>query len=120
MLLYSGLTDAFLKEENMGQHETAFNVDIADDLANKFSTLAEKLAMHKYRVIEGAVKAFLVLPADIQVAIITADEETDIHTILVEGLLETEILTELDRLGPAKEKFLALLRQAIDSGDLKK
>ena len=103
----------------MAMHEKAFNVDISDDLADKFSALAEKLAMHKYRVIEGAVRAFLVLPADVQVAVITADEGTDIHTILVEALLETEILKELDQLGPAKEKFLVLLRQAIDSGDLK-
>jgi hypothetical protein len=42
----------------------------------------------------------------------SANNDTNIHRLLIESLVEAEIAKELEKLGPDKKEFLALVRQA--------
>jgi len=88
-----------------------FNVNIDESLAEEFSIHIDARGFTKYRAVEGALRAFMALPAEVQTRLI-ANQNTDIYSILVRGLVDSEIQKHLDKLGPAKEKFLALLTQA--------
>lgn len=99
-------------------HKKTFNVDIDDQLSEQFSNQIEERGFTKYRAIEAAIRAFLVLPSEVQVALMS--NAADAYSILLRGLVEVEIQKHLDDLGPAKEKFLALLRQAKAKGPRKK
>jgi hypothetical protein len=92
-------------------HKKSFSVDVNDELSEKFSAQSDERGYTKYRAIEGALRAFVAMPPELQVSLMSANKK-DAYTILVDGLVRAEIAAHLDRLGPAKEEFLALLRQA--------
>jgi len=87
------------------------NVNIDAALYDSFSEQTDERGQTKYRAVEGALRAFIALPAEVQTQLIS-DREKDTYSILVQGLVDSEIQKHLDKLGPVKEKFLALLTQA--------
>ena len=95
----------------MAMHKKSFNVDIDEKLSDEFTAQIDKRGYTKYRAIEGALRAFMALPLEIQGKLITNDIG-DIYSMLVRSLVDAEIQKHLDDLGPGKEKFLALLKQA--------
>ena len=98
-----------------------FNVNVSEKLSDAFSAQVDERGYTKYRAVEGALRAFIALPAELQVQLISnAKSESDVYAMLVRGLVETEIAKHLDDLGPAKEKFLALLKQATAKKPRKK
>lgn len=96
----------------MAMHQKSFNVDIDEKISDAFSAQVEQQGYVKYRAIEGALRVFMSLPLELQSQFISNDID-DVYTTLVRGLVDAEIQKHLDELGPAKEKFLALLKQAI-------
>ncbi len=104
----------------MKKEQKNFNVNVDADLSDAFSTQIDQRGFTKYRAIEGALRGFMSLPEHLQVRLIAASKVDDIKTILVEGLLESEIARHLDKLGPPKAKFLALLKQAKEPSSRKK
>ena len=89
-----------------------FSAEISEGVADEFLRHCEQRRYLKFGAIEGALKGFMVLPPELQVAIMSADEDADIYAILMEGLVDAEIARELDQLGPAADEFLRLLKQA--------
>ena len=89
----------------------AFTVELDVELADSFTDFVDNRGLKKTRAIAGAVRAFMALPSELQTQLI-ANNACDVYTMLVRGLVESEIQKHLDDLGPAKEKFLALLKQA--------
>jgi len=96
----------------MGNQRKAFTVEIEPGLAQLFTKQVEERGYTKYRAIEGAIRVFTALPPDIQGKLI-ANSIEDIYPMLVHALVDSEIQQHLDSLGPAKDKFLALLTQGV-------
>jgi len=96
----------------MAQHKKSFNVDVDSALSDAFSAQVDERGYTKYRAIEGALRAYMAMPTELQVRLISATSTDDIYTMLVELLLEAEILHRLDGLGPAKAQFLEMLSTA--------
>lgn len=95
----------------MTNEQKNFNVNVDAKLSDVFSEQAEQRGYTKYRAVEGALRAFIVLPPELQVKLI-AGTDKDLYTTLVQGLVDAEIQKHLARLVPAKEKLLSLLKQA--------
>ena len=89
-----------------------FNQDIDEKTGQEFSAQAEERGYTKYRAVEGALRAFMALPSEVQVRLMSTNE-TDAYAILLHGLVDAELAKEIESLGPSKKEFLALVRQAI-------
>ena len=89
-----------------------FNQDIDEKTGQEFSAQTEERGYTKYRAVEGALRAFMALPSEVQVQLMSSNE-TDAYAILIHGLLDAELAKELQQMGPKKKEFLALVRQAI-------
>ncbi|MHC4207359.1 MAG: hypothetical protein ACYSTT_22110 [Planctomycetota bacterium] len=95
----------------MAMHKKTFTVDVDDDLSEAFSAQVDERGYTKYRAIEGAMRAFVALPPEVQVSLMS-NKIDDTYGVIVRSLLEKEVLAHLDTLGPTKAKFLAMLKQA--------
>ena len=87
------------------------NANINAEVFDAFETQKDKYGWNKYRAVEAALKAFMAMPAELQVRIISAEPSNNIYPLLIRGLVDAEIAKHLDNLGPTREKFLALLAQ---------
>jgi len=97
-----------------------FNVNVNVEVADEFSEQTEQRGYTKYRAVEGALRAFIAMPAELQVRLISAGSQDEVYQLLIENLLKAEISKHLEKLGPTRAKFLALLKQAKDSSSQKK
>jgi len=97
----------------------AFTVELNEKLADEFTDFVDKRGLKKTRALEGAVRGFMAYPPDVQTRLMD-NSLSDAYTILVDGLVDAEIAKHIDELGPAKDKFLALLKQATEKGGRKK
>ena len=89
-----------------------FSAEISEGIADEFLRHCENRRYLKWGAIEAALRCFMVLPPELQVAIMSAEENVNVYAILTEGLVDAEIVRELDQLGPAADEFLKLLKQA--------
>ena len=96
-----------------------FNVNLDADLADSFAEQTDSRGYTKYKALEGAVKAYMALAPELQVRLISC-KTGEAYQILIDGLLDAEILKHLEKLGPTREKFLALLKQAKAQSSRKK
>ena len=96
-----------------------FNVNLGEKLADEFSAQISERGFTKYKAVEGALKAFMVLPPEIQSQLIS-NPLNKTKEILIRGLVEKEIQQHLDELQIPKDKFLALLKQAVQPKSQKK
>ena len=103
----------------MPKSKKSFGAELAEELCDAFSEQIDKRGYKKLRAIEGALKAFMAMPKDLQVTLMSANEH-NVHDLLVAGLLDAEIQVHLDKLGPAKKEFVALLKQAKGKASPKK
>jgi len=87
------------------------NANVSSKVLDVFETQREKRGWNKYRAVEGALRVWTGLPPEIQIKIMESSPEK-MYDVLVDGLLTAEIEKHLDKLGPTKKKFLALLKQA--------
>ena len=97
----------------------SFAVDVSEELPEQFSEQADSFGYTKYRAIEGALRAWMALPPDLQVKLMS-NSTPDVRQSITESLLGLAIQAHLDELGPAKEEFLALLKQAKEQAAQKK
>lgn len=61
----------------MGNEQKNFNVNIAAQLSDEFSTHVEQRGYTKYRAIEGALRGFMALSAEDQVRLISGNLVTE-------------------------------------------
>lgn len=90
-----------------------FGSDITADLADEFLAYCEAHGHVKYRAVEAALRAFMALPVEAQVKLMSSTV-TDIRTLLADALVSRQIDQNLVELGPARAEFLRLLEQAIE------
>jgi hypothetical protein len=89
-----------------------FGAEISDTLADEFLQHCEQKRYLKFGAIEGALRAFMALPAELQVRLMSNKFTGNIYQLLVEGLVDVELARELAKMGSDKQEFLALVRQA--------
>ena len=86
-------------------HKKSFNVDVSDAVSDEFSAQVDERGYTKYRAVEGALRVFMALPADIQVKLMSNGIE-DIVNLLTEALLDAEIMRFLGSLPPQQRQTL--------------
>ena len=74
-------------------------------VAEDFSKQCEKIGYQKYRAIEGALKAFISLPEELQVAMMKNTNQ-DTYKLLVHGLRDIELIKGLQALTPEQRLIL--------------
>lgn len=67
-----------------------FNVNVDENIASLFSEQIDEKGYTKYRAIEGALKAFISLPDQVQVALMKANNP-DFHNIIYQNLRDIEL-----------------------------
>lgn len=89
----------------MVMHKKTFTVDVDDALSEVFSTLCDERGYTKYRALEGAIRAFIALPDEIQVALMKS-QNSDVYELLVHGLRDIELIKGLQALTPEQRLIL--------------
>lgn len=89
----------------MAMHKNSFNVDVDDVLSESFSTLCDERGYTKYRAIEGALRAFIALPDELQVALMKS-QNSDVYELLVHNLRDIELHKILQALTPEQRMVL--------------
>lgn len=89
----------------MAMHKKPFNVDVNDALSEAFSTLCDERGYTKYRALEGALRAFISLPDELQVALMKSTNQ-DTYKLLVHGLRDIELIKGLQALTPEQRLIL--------------
>lgn len=84
---------------------------VDSELAEEFRAMLEQRGQSQKRVFEALLKIWRILPIGLQAKLLD-NTTTDFYQVLVEGLVDVELAKELERLGPDKAEFLALVRQA--------
>lgn len=92
----------------MAMHKKPFTVDINEKVSDAFSAQVEQRGFTKYRAIEGALRAFMVLPADLQVELI-GNEIPDVLCLIREKLLDADLISRLGKLAPEQRSQLVAL-----------
>lgn len=59
----------------MTMHKKTFTVDVDEELSEAFSAQVDERGYTKYRALEGAIRAFIVIPAEIQVKLMSNTKE---------------------------------------------
>ena len=99
----------------MVMNKKSFNVDVAEELSDLFSVQIGQRGYAKYRAIEAALRAFMALPAAVQVQLMNI-ETKDVYTLLVNGLVNAEVTRSLASLSSGQK---ALILEAVKSIKLK-
>lgn len=88
-----------------------FSVNIDEKLCDDFSEHIDKNGYTKYRAIEGALRAFMAIPSEAQVALMSnSDNPKD---ILVKTFGDVGLEQDLQKLTPAQRtQILALAKAA--------
>ena len=81
----------------MVMHKKSFSVDVDDDISEAFSTICDERGYTKYRAIEGALRAFISLPDQVQVALMKASNP-DFHKVIYQNLRDIELTKILEAL----------------------
>jgi len=89
----------------MSRKEKSFGISIEEKLSEAFSTLCYERGYTKYRAIEGALRAFIALPDELQVALMKGSNQ-DTYKLLVQGLRDIELIKGLQALTPEQRLIL--------------
>lgn len=89
----------------MAMHKKPFNVDVNDEISEAFSMLCDERGYTKYRALEGALRAFIALPDEIQVGLMKS-KNCDVYKILIHGLRDIELTKNLKALTPEQTQVL--------------
>ena len=82
-----------------------FNVNVDEKIADEFSKQIDERGYTKYRAIEGAMKAFISFPDELQVALMKSTNQ-DTYELLVHGLRDIELIKGLQALTPEQRLIL--------------
>lgn len=82
-----------------------FNVNVDEKIAEMFSTICDERGYTKYRAIEGALRAFISLPDELQVSLMKSTNQ-DAYKLLVQGLRDIELIKGLQDLTPEQRLIL--------------
>jgi hypothetical protein len=88
------------------------NVIIDEKLYDCFSEQISERGFTKYKAVEASLKAFMTLTPELQSQLISNPPDKA-KEILIRGLVDAEIEEHLAELQIPKDKFLALLKQAV-------
>ncbi|KKN73481.1 hypothetical protein LCGC14_0400560 [marine sediment metagenome] len=96
----------------MAMHKKPFTVDVDEQLSDAFSAQADERGYTKYRAIEGALRAFIALPAGLQVDLM-GNQISDVLTIIKTKLLDADLIDRLESLTPSQRtKLVALAKES--------
>jgi len=99
----------------MVNERKSVGIDINVELSNAFSEQLEERGYIKYRAVEGAIRAFMALPPELQVEIMSKPNN-DIYEILTVAFRDKDAQDFLSSLKPAdRKKVLALAKEALKS-----
>jgi len=100
-------------------NKKAFNVDVNLEVAEKFSGQVEDRGYTKYRAVEAALRAFIALPEEAQVKLMSNEMEPEI--VLIDTFREKALEYDLSKLSPAQRvKVISLAKEAAKSVSRKK
>lgn len=105
----------------MANERKAFTVEVNSDLSKQFSAQTEQRGYFKYRAIEGALRAFMALPAEEQVSLMFADTEANGQQIdktpeklqKLKTMLRTAQSTQFKILSKEESQLLRELRREL-------
>ncbi len=86
----------------MAMHKKTFSVDIDDELSELFSNQVLERGFTKYRALEGALRAFTVLPAEKQAALMVDGANTE--QVLIDYFRDLALDRDLENLTPQQKK----------------
>jgi len=78
---------------------------IEPKVVEEFSEQTEKKGYIKRKAVEGAIKAFISLPDELQVALMKSSNQ-DTYKLLVQGLRDIELIKGLQALTPEQRLIL--------------
>jgi len=76
----------------MGMHKKSFSVDVDDGVSDAFSSQVADRGYTKYRAVEGALRAFIAMPPEAQVAFMSDAENA--QKILLNAFREMGLQTD--------------------------
>ena len=93
---------------------------ISDEkIFDEFSKIVDKRGYTKYRAVEAALRAFIALPEEAQVKLMSNEMEPEI--VLIDTFREKALEYDLSKLSPAQRvKVIALVKEAAKSISRKK
>lgn len=92
----------------MAMHKKPFTVDVDDDVSEAFSDQIEVRGYIKYRAIEGALRAFMALPPELQVQLMN-NNVSDVSHLIKEKLLDADLVSRLGKLTSEQRNQLVAL-----------
>ena len=96
-----------------------FSVNIGETLCDDFSEHIDKNGYTKYRAIEGALRAFMAIPPEAQVALMSNTKNA--RDILIKVFGDAALEDDLQKLSPAqRNQILALAKEAAKTISRKK
>jgi len=96
-----------------------FNVNVDEAVADKFTEQTDQRGYTKYRAVEGALRAFMAIPSEAQVALMSnSDNPKD---ILIKAFAAIGLEEDLKKLSPSqRNQILALAKEAAKTLSRKK
>lgn len=92
----------------------SFNVEIWVDLADEFEDFRVKSGFTKWQVLTGALRAYMSLPADVQVALNAPDLTVDAAgKLIVDKICDLERIRLLGKLDPAQVAYLQEITKEV-------
>lgn len=103
----------------MAMHKKTFTVDVDDGLSEAFSAQVDERGYTKYRALEGALRAFIAIPPEAQVALMSNGAEAE--DILLNSFRDMGLEVDLQKLSPAQRvQILTLAKEAAKTISRKK
>lgn len=82
-----------------------------EDVFSALVKLTEDKGYIQYRVVEGAIRAFIALPDELQVALMKGNNK-DVYNLLVHSLRDIELSKHLEALSPEQRLVLIEITKA--------
>lgn len=103
----------------MAMHKKTFTVDVDDELSEAFSAQVDVCGYTKYRALEGALRAFMAIPPEAQVALMS--NSSNPKDILIGAFGDISLEEGLNKLSPIQRtQILALAKEAAKTLSRKK
>ena len=92
----------------------SFTVDILEDLSDEFEEFRVKSGFTKWQAITGAIKAYMALPAEVQVALNAPDMTVESAVMLItDKICDLERIRLLGKLDPDQIAYLQELTKEV-------
>jgi len=95
----------------MTMHKKTFTVDVDDDVSEAFSAQVDERGYTKYRALEGAIRAFMAIPPEAQVALMS--NSSNPKDILVSAFSDIGLEEGLKKLTPVQRSHILALAKEV-------